>query len=384
MKLAILGGSFNPIHIGHLFLADTVLTELQYDRVILIPAYRSPFKLAAAGMEESSGDRLEMIAASIAGNPGLTVDDCEIRREGISYTVDTVADIIRRYNPDGKPGLIIGNDLSHEFPNWHRSSEILEMADIIIARRVHDGGVKVSYPNIQIENNIIDIGSGMVRERINSGGAWRYLVPAAAAAIIEERRLFGFDGDPENNEDSAKSFILCMEDTARSSLSIERFLHSRNTALMAWDLCQRFKSEHPSLDPMLGYLAGITHDLCKEKEKSPILHGKAAAVLLKERFNVNNKDVLEAVALHTSAGENMCPLAKVIYAADKIEVSRGKTDSVRKKILDKDSLDKIFFSVFSMNVKKLLKKNLELSEETMKLIAEINESKNNADKNSFY
>jgi len=82
MKLAILGGSFNPIHLGHLFLADAILSELHYDRVALVPAYRSPFKLAAVGMEDNARDRLEMIAASIAGDPRLTVDDCEIRGKG--------------------------------------------------------------------------------------------------------------------------------------------------------------------------------------------------------------------------------------------------------------------------------------------------------------
>ncbi|MCL2193240.1 MAG: nicotinate-nicotinamide nucleotide adenylyltransferase, partial [Treponema sp.] len=86
MRLAVLGGSFNPIHMGHLFLADAVLSKLGYDRVVLVPAFRSPFKLAAQGMEDSTHNRLEMIAASIAGDPRLTLDDCEIRRGGVSFT----------------------------------------------------------------------------------------------------------------------------------------------------------------------------------------------------------------------------------------------------------------------------------------------------------
>jgi nicotinate-nucleotide adenylyltransferase len=100
MKLAILGSSFNPIHLGHLIAADEVLSELHYDRVVLVPAYRSPFKLATSGMEDSTHARLEMAAAAIAGNPQLAIDDCEIRRGGVSCTVDTVAAIIRRYAPE--------------------------------------------------------------------------------------------------------------------------------------------------------------------------------------------------------------------------------------------------------------------------------------------
>jgi len=96
MKLAILGGSFNPVHLGHLCIADAVLETLGYERIILVPAYRSPFKLTAKGMESSSRDRLEMLSASVSGDPRLAVDDCEIKRQGISYTVDTIKDIIKR------------------------------------------------------------------------------------------------------------------------------------------------------------------------------------------------------------------------------------------------------------------------------------------------
>ncbi|MDR0876816.1 MAG: nicotinate-nicotinamide nucleotide adenylyltransferase, partial [Treponema sp.] len=97
MKLAILGGSFNPLHLGHLFLAEAVLSAFDYDRIILIPAFQSPFKQGFPGMGGNSRDRLDMIAASIAGDPRLTFDDCEIKREGVSYTIDTVRDIIARY-----------------------------------------------------------------------------------------------------------------------------------------------------------------------------------------------------------------------------------------------------------------------------------------------
>ena len=178
MRLAILGGSFNPMHLGHLFLADTVLSALHYDRVVLVPACKSPFKLSAAGMEDSARDRLEMIAASIAGDPRLTVDACEIRREGVSYTVDTVADIIRRYAPDGKPGLIIGDDLAADFPQWRNSEEILAMADIIIARRTSANVASMPYPCTQITNDVMEVSSAMIREKIAAGGAWRYLIMA--------------------------------------------------------------------------------------------------------------------------------------------------------------------------------------------------------------
>jgi len=403
VRLAILGGSFNPIHLGHLFLADAVLSELHYDRVALVPAYRSPFKLAAVGMENSAHDRLEMVTASIVGDPRLTVDDCEIRREGISYTVDTIADIIRRYATDDKPGLIIGDDLAAEFPQWHKSDEILAMADIIIARRVHSGAANPPYPCTQITNDVMEIASGMIRDKIAAGTAWRYLVPPAARTIIEERGLYGAgayvtqtsDMGAHHANSPGKNLILRVEEAARESQSIERFLHSRNTALMSWDLCRRLGSAY-NLDPELGYLAGIAHDLAKplsdkemfklaksdgrgisrlEKQKPSLLHGRASAVLLRERFNVHNEAVLEAAALHTMVGKNMGPLAKVVYIADKLEVSREKIDpSIRKLVYTGDNLDRIFGTVLDQTVSWLRAKKLKLSEDTLVLLEKMRRS----------
>ncbi|MDR2103376.1 MAG: nicotinate (nicotinamide) nucleotide adenylyltransferase, partial [Treponema sp.] len=241
MKLAVLGGSFNPIHVGHLFLAESVLVTLGYDRIILVPAHESPFKPDAR--MASPGDRLDMLAASIPADPRLTIDDCEIRREGISYTVDTLADIISRYQPEGKPGLVIGDDLAPGFPGWKRAAEILGMADIIIARRMSAEALSLSYPHRQLKNEIMEVSSGIIRERIKNQENWRYLVPAGARFIIEDRGLYrsaslaGAPADPE--QPPGGEFIARIEEAVRIRVGGARFLHSRNTALLAWDLCRR-------------------------------------------------------------------------------------------------------------------------------------------------
>jgi len=397
VRIAILGGSFNPVHLGHLFLADAVMSELRYDRVVMVPAYISPFKPAAPGMENSANDRLEMLAASVSADPRFAVDACEIRREGVSYTVDTIADIIRRYNPDGRPGLVIGDDLMAEFPKWYRSDDILSMADVIIARRVHSDRPEVPYPHTQITNDVIGISSGAVREKIASNSAWRYLVPDAARKIIEDRKLYGLRdsavagaGRDDAGPASVKELITRVEAEAREAISLTRYIHSRHTALMSWDLCRRFKADYPSLDPEIGYLTGIAHDLCKqlcddeqirlakiyggeishiEKAKPSLLHGKACAVVLKERFNITDNEILEAVALHTEGRKDMGPLAKVLYIADKMEVSRVKVDpDLRNRILANDTLDRILLAVLEQAVLAIRAKNLELSKDTVGLL----------------
>jgi nicotinate-nucleotide adenylyltransferase len=390
LRLGILGGSFAPVHRGHIFLAEKALSALKLDRVVFVPAYRSPFKLNAEGMETSAKDRIEMLAASIAGDSRFAIDNCEIRREGVSYTVNTLEDIIERYLPTGKPAFIIGDDLAVDFPKWRESDKILKLADIAVARRINSQSVKYPFEHITIENETLDVSSHEIRRRISEGGDWQELVPSGAVAIIKDRKLYGYSGDspPVTVPDN---IIQQIETVARETLSTERFLHSRQTAIHAYDLCRRF-----GLDPMDGYLAGIAHDLAKqldnkllfkivktaemeisdlERDRPNLLHGKAAAVLLRERFSINNEEVLEAVVCHTSGKENMGQLAKVIYVADKTEASRI-IDPALRKMCREDSLDNILLAVLEKNIAKLRAKEMDISKDTILLLNKIKGRKN--------
>jgi nicotinate-nucleotide adenylyltransferase len=360
----------------------------------MIPAYRSPFKLAAKDMEDTASGRLEMLAAAVSGDPRLAVDDCEIRRGGVSYTVDTLEDIITRYLPDDKPALIIGDDVAADFPKWKDSKKILSLADIIVARRINSERVDYPFPHARIDNEVMNVSSQMTRERIQARKDWRSLVPSEAAAIIEDRQLYGFSDGVEprgENEDCGKRAILRVEAAARETLNTARFLHSRNTALLAHDLCLRF-----GLDPKAGYLAGIAHDLGKqlgnekllelaksdgmkitslEKARPNLLHGRAAAVLLKENYRIHNKDVLEAAVFHTSGSADMGPLAKAVYIADKIEVSRNIDLAMRKTFNEERDLDSLLYAVLKKTVSRLQDKKLELSDETKRLLEKMKESR---------
>jgi nicotinate-nucleotide adenylyltransferase len=381
MKIAILGGSFNPVHLGHLFLADAVLLS-GYARVVFVPAYQSPFKAGAKGAYPS--DRLEMLCASIAGNPRLTVDDCEIRRAGVSYTVDTIADIKQRYLPEGKPGLILGDDLVDTFNQWKDAASIAKETDIIIARRLSKTqNTAFPFPHYELENEIMDISSRLVREKIQNGENWRSLVPDGARFIIEDRQLYGYKAAQDNTAEKPAGFsletIAFFENLARRTLSPSRFLHSRNTALLAWDLCLQY-----NLDPYAGYLAGITHDLCKsmddeeimllartdglditklEKSKPSLLHGRAAAVLLQNRYSIKDKAIIEAVRNHVTGGGAKGPLAKVIYIADKIEVSRYWIDTELRASKEKSGLNALFKAVLSYTIDNIDSRQTEVAQQ---------------------
>lgn len=416
MKIAILGGSFNPVHVGHLFLADAVLTRFGYDRVILVPAYQSPLKVGAEGA--SPADRMEMLTASIPGDPRLTVDDCEIRRQGLSFTIDTIHEIIARYRPEGKPGLILGDDLIATFNQWQKPDEIAALVDIIIARRLTDaagsGIENFPYTYQDLNNEIMNISSCTVRGKINSKEDWRYLVPEGARYLIEDRCLYGFcnnvdvdsaDADKEEtespsphviseekNEAHLTETIVRIENYARSILTPPRFHHSRNTALMAWDLCRHF-----GLDAQKGYLAGIAHDICKqmgekdlvrlaradgggsskiEKEKPSLLHARAGAILIRRKYGITDEDILEAIRCHTTGNWNMGHLAKAVYIADKLEVSRPGVDPALRDMSGKTDLDTLFSAVFNNTVARLKSREINLSYGTKRLLAAMHKRNN--------
>ena len=381
MKLAILGGSFNPVHIGHLVLAETVLSEFEYDRVILIPTYQSPFKIDAQG--GSPKDRIDMLTTSIAGDPHLTIEDTEIKRKGISYTIDTIRDIINRYNPTGKPALILGDDLIYDFNKWRSAEEIARLTDIIIANRISTDGIDFPYPHKRLNNTIMEISSEYIREQIKNQGIWRYLVPQSACKIIEERRLY--DYRPKYNQESVlETLVLKIENVVHNTVHTSRFVHSRNVALLSWDLCKRF-----GLDPLKGYLAGISHDICKsmndedimllakkdgqeiskqEKKKPSLLHGRAGAVFVQEKFGINDNAIIEAIRLHTVGDENMGDSAKVVYIADKIEVSRHNVDPELRKLSRTASLEELFSIVLDKTIEYLRSSQTDISPATLNLL----------------
>jgi nicotinate-nucleotide adenylyltransferase len=143
------------------------------------------------------------------------------------------------------------------------------------------------------------------------------------------------------------------------------------------------------MDPASGYLAGIAHDMCKslpeselvrltkkdgkpvsklERKKPTLLHARAAAVLLRERFGIHNKDILEAIRLHTMADTEMCPLAKVVFIADKIEVSREHVSSALRDNGSFDDLDALFAAVLDETVAYLRSRKLTLSKGPLRLL----------------
>ncbi|MCQ2604748.1 MAG: nicotinate (nicotinamide) nucleotide adenylyltransferase [Spirochaetia bacterium] len=188
MKTFIFGGSFNPIHTGHLFIVQEILYTLGYERAILIPANIASHKENHTKLTPS--DRLEMVRAAVEDIPGIIVEDCDIRRGGVTYSIDTVKYILANYDITGKLGFVIGDDLLPDFDKWRSPDELKKLVDLIVVRRNVEEKIDSEYPDHYIMNKMLPVSSTEVRERVRKGQPIGYLVPDKVRKIIEERGFY--------------------------------------------------------------------------------------------------------------------------------------------------------------------------------------------------
>jgi nicotinate-nucleotide adenylyltransferase len=133
MKIGIFGGTFDPVHRGHLQLAQNARTQFSLDKVIFVPAYLPPHKQDIPGLA-SPKDRYEMVRLAVEGEPFLELSDCELQREGVSYTFDTLIAFEKKY-PDASFFLIMGKDAFEGLDIWHRSAELKKKVQFLVAKR---------------------------------------------------------------------------------------------------------------------------------------------------------------------------------------------------------------------------------------------------------
>jgi nicotinate-nucleotide adenylyltransferase len=188
-RVGVLGGSFNPPHLGHLALARHAREELALDRVLLMPARRSPGKPAEEEPNPARpGHRLEMCRLAVAGAEGVEVCALELERAGPSYTVDTLR-ALHAAHPDIAISFILGADVARTLPAWRESGELSALADFAVALR--PGAAEPSgFPVTLMKMPVYDVSSSTVRARVSRGLPVEELVGTAVAGYIADHGLY--------------------------------------------------------------------------------------------------------------------------------------------------------------------------------------------------
>ena len=376
MKIGIYGGTFNPPHLGHVTAARAVFELLKLDRLLLIPDRLPPHKDLPED-SPSAQDRLEMtrLAGEQTGlGDRVQVLDLELKREGKSYTADTLEEIRRMY-PDDELWLLMGTDMFLTLQAWHEPEKILSLAGIAAFGRTEEDTEELfsvqrdylyrTYPGARIFTltipGVVDVSSTQLREQLAEGNGAAALPPAVYGYILRHG-LYGVRAD-------LKHLTLSqLRPVALSYLKYKRIPHVLGTEQEAIRLAERYGA-----DVEKARVAALLHDCTKklnmeeqlalcshygieldelEQKALKLLHAKTGAAIARDVFGVD-EEIYHAIWWHTTGHAGMTLLEKIIYLADYIEPSRDfpGVDKLRKVCYE--DLDKGLLMGLDMTIQEM-------------------------------
>jgi nicotinate-nucleotide adenylyltransferase len=189
MKLGIYGGSFDPVHLGHLLVAQAAIEELGLDKLFFVPAAQSPFK--PESKMTPAAIRLQLLRLALAGKINCEIDGQEIRRGGISYTIETLRDYAKKF-PRAKLFYLIGADNVSQLAEWREANELAKLAEFVAVPR--PGGMVAEFPKPfrgkVLKGFPVEISSSQIRARVKAGLPIENLVPVPVAEAIRNNKLY--------------------------------------------------------------------------------------------------------------------------------------------------------------------------------------------------
>ena len=188
-RVGLLGGSFDPVHLGHMFVAQTAREELNLDRLFFIPAAQSPFK--PDRQAAPANERLRLLRLALAGKPWCGIDEQEIQRGGVSYTIETARDYARRF-PEAELFYLIGTDHVGQLGSWREAEALATLLQFVVIPRPGEAAAEFPWPfrGQTLAGFPLAISSSQIRARIKSGAEIEHLVPSAVAEAIRNNRLY--------------------------------------------------------------------------------------------------------------------------------------------------------------------------------------------------
>lgn len=373
MRIGLYGGSFDPIHNGHLSIVRGALRSGAVDLVMVIPTARNPFKRGK--VLSAAPYRYYMVKETIEAeinDPRVLVSDAEFFTEGISYTVNTlhylteknkIREILTNNGIEEEKAAedhtyfwLCGSDILPMFDKWYKANEIISMVSLLVASRPGDGididdekirlnkafGHEVPLLKFDIEG--VEASSSDIKR---SGDDKE--IPETAREFIKEHALYNFKDVWEAVDDETANKFLDFAIELYPILRRKRLLHTLNTGLLSAHLALIHGA-----DVNKALIAGELHDCAKELPEDEqrrlaqarcgdlftdfkLLHSPAGATMAKERFGIEDEEILNAITYHTTGRGDMPTLDRIVYLADKIEPSRTYADlSEMRKVAEYD------------------------------------------------
>lgn len=391
-KIALFGGTFDPIHNGHLVLAREFAFRMGWDEVIIMPTFVPPHKLKPD--LAPAVDRMELCRLACEPYPNLTVSDMEINRRGASFTVTTLEQL-KKQHPAAELYLLVGADMFLTLGSWHRFPDIAAMATLCAAPRddvpmeqliAYAEELKKQGAKCVIEDIVTPrISSTDIRCRAAAGEDVSDMVPATVAAYIRERGLYC---DNKSYCDVEEQYT----DVIRGRLTPRRFEHSLAVAKQAEHLARKY-----GCDPDKARVAGLLHDILKdtdgdsqlqilqdfgilldtvEKTAPKLWHARAGAAFIEHILGITDPDILNAVRYHTTGRAGMSPLEIVLYLADFTSADRTYPDVEVLRGLTEENLDKAMHYAVEYTINDLLQEGCAVHPDTLACYQEILERMN--------
>ena len=387
-SIAIMGGTFDPIHYGHLATAESVLYHFNVDIVVFMPTGYSYMKENDETKNVTSKEhRYMMTSIATITNSKFINSRIEIDRNGTTYTIDTIKQLKNICDENVKLYFITGVDAIEHIMEWKSYEELLSICDFIVVTRpgydekklynkigniIKKYNEKIHYMKVPA----LEISSSDIRRRVFEGKPIKYLLPESVEEYIKKFGLY------KNLFKLEANFVLdkdIIQEKLQSSLSIKRYIHTLGVVEEAKNLSKLYGDEKIQLK---SNIAALLHDcakdypiklkkrLCKEyhieiddiiKEQFDLIHPFLGSEVAKREYLVDDIDILNAIKYHTTGRKNMSLLEKIIYISDYIEENRKPFDGLKEaRRLSYIDLDLAMKFILENTIKYVNERNLKL------------------------
>lgn len=364
-RIGVYGGTFNPVHVEHVRLATRAVSQLNLDKLFIIPTFLSPHK-ATAPIDAKY--RLEMLKLAFAGQDKIEVSDYEIEKQGKSYSYLTIEHFKEKYR-ESSLFILVGEDMLSDFKTWRNPERILELSDLAVFGREDfslDYDKENEYFLSRFKKSFIrldavgkSISSTEIRLRVVLGLSTDNLIDKKVREYIDKNALY--------KKDAYTEFL-------RENLTEKRLVHTINVVVTAMK-----KAKDLGLDENKVYLSALLHDCAKYLDPkdykdfvlpkgvpAPVVHSFLGAFVAEKVLGITDVEILDAIRFHTSGKAEMTTLGKLIFVADMVEKDRNYEGvEILRKLYAQSDFEKCFIECLKEEFLHLLNKKQYIYEQTL-------------------